>query len=280
MAHYLLHVHSRDREAPGQHAPERCSFEMHRGQATRRVTHIGLRSLTVPNHVYNVDTDTSLTYGVRNQMTLEDAGGPVTVTIASGWYTVAELITALNAAWAASPLGVCGAITFAQSAVTRKITATPAVSANFWFVPQSNDPFAPQWLARLAGFDFAQHGALHGATTQTGSRLPNMLPLTHLYFEVEGIESGQQAKNFTGAAFRFKQVLTAIPVSVNFQELITYQTDTPLFFAVDTTLRDMHFLRCQLINDEGDLLANHSADWEATLELISAPEAAHRARLL
>lgn len=258
-------------------------------QSHNKLGMVGCRTFTMANSMYNVSDFVHPRKGTMNKIVLTDGSTfTFTGTVPKGYYSLSELLTSLNSGGTTVWTGLTAndAPYFSQDPVTRLVSVTIAgtgvnTGAAFYLPNNISSTLTLEgfvgrtvatrsWVAHLLGFH--NYNALTARTTQVAIRMPNMIPHQHIYFCLAHLQStefpDQEAQLVTSAG-----ALACIPVDVPYGEMIVYRNDTPsMFEANDTITGRMDEMQFILVDDEGVVLQNNSAKWEATLdgELISS----------
>jgi len=280
----LMAVHSDDREqtevSPGDLGTNDIKVVFGVGALppdTAKLRSIGCRSFTMPNHIYNVSDYVHPRKGQMNKIVATNGVFTYTGIVPKGHYSLSDLLTSLNSGGTTVWTGYAGDehLIFTQNAVTGLVSCvvggtTPNAGAAFYFPASVYGGTARRsWVGHLLGYH--DYNAI-SRTPQVGIRQPNMIPHQHIYLCYVGLQSCVLPSNEQASA-KSSGAIAAIPVNVPYGEMLIYQEGHPMMFGTDETKSAIigNGLQFVLVDDEGVLLQNNNAKWEATLEAELGP---------
>lgn len=260
-----VHIHSHDRLNILDPA-ESFSLEVPKLLTNDNPTlqSVALRSAVVPNSMYNVPSG-------KNVLSYTDvATAPAirTLTLAPGYYSISQLIAALNAA---VPSIAGATLTFTLDAISNRVSFTYIQAAVNKAITFQSDVSTRNLLKLLGYASFTKSVFDYPAAASTvAARAPMMLPHKYIYVCMEDVQSGV-ACGLNSATGPLRESIFPLPLSVPYNEVIMYDNVNPMFVQYGTSTDGQPLggvLKFTLRDSAGNVLDNGNADWSATFEFV------------
>jgi len=214
---------------------------MNTHRALKRIT---LKNVQMPYGFYNIRT------GINDTLALTLTGTTITA-LPAGYYTQAQLITALNIAIGSG--GTFAAVTSSTSTALPQLQLTPAST--------KTATFGSSLLNTLLGFTSGQTATNPSVITATNCLNLNFDTYVYIYINNLGISSQEPIK------YTFKVPLN----NTTFGSTLFWSDENQNHQSIEVTDNAVRVdrLQIQVLDRFGNILNNNGLDWSMTLEITS-----------
>jgi hypothetical protein len=186
-----------------------------------------LRSITIPNVVYNINSN-------NNVLVLGDsAPADITLTITEGQYSLTELISAIETAWTASA-GI-GVLTITEDNITNKLTFANGSNIKLYNIEDMSTSTMSPYLGILNTV------ALASSTEATG--LPDLSGLKIVYIKSKFLSDNDVLHD---SGDNIRPIFCSVPCSVAYGSILYYEPN-------DTELTSVNFGQGKKISGNVDI---------------------------
>lgn len=211
----LLRI-SADKRLPGQAGDRSTNFVVDLGANLQRCKRLSIQSVNFPNQFYNVYNN-SFNGQFNNIGYFTHSSNPNSFTIAPGYYTTAQLMSAIVTAFNAAATDDAVITSFTQdpiSGICTFVFHSQDSNATLIHFDQDNKGNSQPGPFSLLGFEgFA--GTLGSPTTASGTHLPSMAGLTEVYI----MSNALAPSNAFDEKGQLSNTLLGIPITAAYGQL-------------------------------------------------------------
>jgi hypothetical protein len=248
MDHKLLRISSLERDLAQSESSSSFRLNFNNASAVQGVKRIVLKNISIPNVGYNIVSTENDTFSFRVATVQKD------ILVPEGFYSINELITALEADAEAIAVG----LSITLNTITGKLQFTSTTPIQYLSAPTNS-------MARTLGI---LQGTVSDVALFDAEGLPDLTGDTELYIASEALSDGA---NLVDAVLQAVPVLGIVPIRVPFGsiqhiEVSDADVDEVVYLDQDTG-KSIQSMDIKVYNDRGKIVNLQGLDWVMILKL-------------